>query len=95
MTYAHQLAVEAAKKARVKQKKKGYYTGIIGALLKPNDRCLVKIFERTHKLANKSEHEPHAVLRQPNSTIAVYKVRRVDGQGKIKTINQNFLLTVG
>ena len=66
-------------------------------MLKLADRCLVKILavEGTHKLADKWEHEPYVVLRQPNPTIPVYKVRREDGQGKIKTMHRNLLLPLG
>ena len=58
------------------------------------DRVLIRNLGLTgkHKLADKWEQKPYIVLEQPLSDIPVFKVRREDGTGRIKTLHRNQLL---
>lgn len=65
LSKAYQLAEEAAKKARVKQKQM-YDTKIRGANISIGNTVLVRIlaFDGKHKLSDKWEEEPYVLLSQ-------------------------------
>ena len=48
----------------------------------------------THKLADRWEEEIWVVIAQPNFTIPVYSVRKLDGSGRLRTLHRNMLLPV-
>jgi hypothetical protein len=67
-----------------------------GVLCK-GDRVLVRklAFEGKHKLADKWESQAYVVLEQPNVDIPVYKVKREDNIGRVRTMHRNLLLPIG
>ena len=89
LTKAYQLADEAAKKAREKQKK-NYDTKVRGAAVTVGDRVLVRIvaFDSKHKISDKWEEEPYVVVSQFNSDIPVFTVQHEDGTGIRRTLNR-------
>lgn len=93
---AYQLAEEAAKKARDKQKQT-YDTKVRGANILVGDKVLVRIvaFDGKHKLSNKWEEEPYDVIDQPNKDIPVFTVQRESGTGRKRTLHRNLLLPIG
>lgn len=97
MKQAHELANAAAEKARSRQKNL-YDIKVRGGTVKVGDRVLVKIVAHEpgkHKLADRWEEVPYTVLSQPNSDIPVFKVKREDGEGRVRTLHRNLLLPVG
>ena len=93
---AHELATEAATKARAKQRD-AYNTKVRGGVIKVGDRVLVKVvaFDGKHKLADRWEHDPYTVIRQPNDEIPVFTVRKENGEGRTRTLHRNLLLPIG
>ena len=93
---AYQLAEEAAKKARDKQKQT-YDTKVRGANILVGDKVLVRIvaFDGKHKLSNKWEEEPYDVIDQPNKDIPVFTVQREIGTGRKRILHRNLLLPIG
>ena len=52
-------------------------------------------FDRKHKISDRWEKEPYIVWEKPNRDIPVYKVKREDAVGKIRTLHRNLLLPIG
>lgn len=79
------------------EQKRNYDIRAKAAKLIAGDRVLVKVqaFEGKHKLADKWTAEIYVVMDQPNSDIPVYKVKREDGQGPVKTLHRNNLFHLG
>ena len=79
------------------RQKKNYDTKVKGACLQPKDRVLVKIvaFEGRHKIADKWEEDVYIIIGQPNHEIPVFKVRKENGTGRVRTLHRNLLLPVG
>lgn len=69
---------------------------IKSSVLKPDDLVLVKIvaFDGRHKLADKWENEPYVIINQPNDDIPVYRVKKQNGEGKIRVLHRNLLLPI-
>lgn len=61
------------------------------------DRVLVRVvsFDGKHKIQDRWEDHPYIIINQPNNEIPVFKVRREDGQGRIRTLHRNLLLPIG
>lgn len=69
---------------------------IKSSVLEPDDLVLVKIvaFDGRHKLADKLENDPYVVIIQPNDDIPVYRVKKQNGEGKIRVLHRNVLLPI-
>ena len=96
MKTAYHLAQKAAERAREKQSK-SYDLKVRGADLQEGDRVLVKVvaFDGKHKIADKWEEDPYQIVRQPNSDIPVFIVKRENGTGRTRTLHRNLLLPIG
>ena len=93
LDFAYSKATEEAK--RQAERYKAYYDKEVREnKLLVGDRVLIRNLGLTgkHKLADKWEQKPYIVLEQPLSDIPVFKVRREDGTGRIKTLHRNQLL---
>ena len=93
--YAQEL-VEARIGKAGEANKEWYDRKVRGATLQPGDQVLVRQvgIQGKHKLADRWEEEIWVVTAQPNSTIPVYSVRRLDGSGRLRTLHRNMLLPV-
>jgi hypothetical protein len=96
ISQAYHLAIEAAQKAREKQKG-GCDIRIRGVAIKPGDRVLVKVvsFDGKHKLADRWEQDPYIVVSQPNTDIPVYNLSKENNEGRTRTLHRNLLLPIG
>ena len=58
---------------------------------------LVKVltFDGKHKLADRWEEDPYIVQNQPNKDIPVFKIKKENGEGRIKTLHRKLLLPIG
>ena len=93
MKYAYQVAAkEAAKNAT--QNKERYDRKICETKVEVGDRVLVRKvgIQGKCKLADKWEMEPYLIINIPNSDIPVYRVKRVSGEGPLRTLHRNMLL---
>ena len=93
--YAQELVEARIRKAG--EANKGWYDRKVrGATLQPGDQVLVRQvgLQGKHKLADRWEEEIWVVTAQPNSTIPVYSVRKLDGSGRLRTLHRNMLLPV-
>lgn len=93
---AYKLAETANKNSQVRQKCH-YDTRVRGVTLMEGDRVLVRVvsFDGKHKIQDRWEDHPYIIIKQPNNEIPVFKVRREDGQGRIRTLHRNLLLPIG
>lgn len=68
------------------RQKRNYDVKIKSSVLKPDDLVLVKIvaFDGRHKLTDKWENDPYVVINQPSDDIPVYRVKKQNGEGKIR-----------
>lgn len=91
--FSYGLALKNIQVAQARQKR-NYDMKIKSSALKPDDLVLVKIvaFNGRHKLADKWEHGPYVVINQPNDDIPVYRVKKQNGEGKIRVLHRNVLL---
>ena len=82
--------------SREKQKR-NYDLRAKAARLLAGDRVLVKVLahEGKHKLADEWTADIYIVVDQPNVDIPVYRVKREDGQGPVKTLHRNNLFHLG
>ena len=95
MQQAHKLAAEASAKQGVKNQ--AFYNRKVNATsIEVYDSVLVRKthFDGKHKLADRWESEPYTVMEIPNPDIPVYKVRREDDTGPIRTLHRNLLLPI-
>ena len=93
--YAQELVEARISKAG--EANKGWYDRKVrGATLQPGYQVLVRQvgLQGKHKLADRWEEEIWVVTAQPNSTIPVYSVRKLDGNGRLRTLHRNMLLPV-
>ena len=92
---AFRVASESAKKSRLEQKTQ-YDHKVIGATVSVGDIVLVKklAFEGRHKLEDRWEEEAYEVVKQPDTEIPVFCVRKQDGSGKVRTLHRNHLLPI-
>ena len=67
-----------------------------GASLQPGDQVLLRQIglQGKNKLADRWQEEVYVVTSQPNASIPVFSVRRLDSRGKVKTVHRNLLLPV-
>ena len=90
LKHAHQV-VQAQLKGKGEASKKWYETKVQGAAL----QLLRQIgLQGKNKLADRWQEEVYVVTSQPNTSIPVFSVRRLDGRGKVKTVHMNLLLPV-
>ncbi|KAK3085220.1 hypothetical protein FSP39_000156 [Pinctada imbricata] len=96
MKYAYDIAQRNTKKAQEKHKTH-YDKRVNASSIEVGDRVLVKIvkFDGRHKLQNKWEEDIYVVVSKPNPDIPVYKVRKEDRSGRLRTLHRNLLLPVG
>jgi len=92
---AHKLAAEALAKQGARNK--ALYDRKAGASgLDVDDKVLVRQthFDGNHKLADRWKPNTYTVLEIPNPEIPVYRVKREDGIGPVKTVHRNLLLPI-
>lgn len=92
---AYDLASRASRSAQASQKSH-YDKKQRGAVVRPQDRVLVKIvaFDGKHKISDRWEHDIYVVQEQPNQEVPVYIVKREDGEGATRTLHRNLLLPI-
>ena len=90
-----ELAASNIKSAQARQKR-AYDSRTKGVYIHIGDRVLVKVvsFDGRHKLADRWEEIPYEVIDQPNFEIPVYKVRKENGEGPIRTLHRNLLYPI-
>ena len=95
MKHVHEL-VEARMKKSGENRKKWYDVKVRGASLQPGDHVLVRKvgLKGKQKLADRWEEEVCVVTSQPDSSIPVFTVRKLDGRGRSRTLHRNMLLPV-
>ena len=96
LTRSYELASSKSKMSQSRQKK-NYDKHVRGAVVQAGDCVLVKVvaWDGKHKIADRWEDEPYAVLEQPNPDIPVYVVCREDKVGPKRTLHRNLLLPIG
>ena len=95
LKHAHQV-VQARLKGKWEASQKWYSKKVRGASLQPGDQVLLRQIglQGKNKLADRWQEEVYVVTSQPNASIPVFSVRRLDGHGKVKTVHRNLLLPV-
>ena len=95
LKHAHQV-VQARLKGKGEASQKWYSKKVRGASLQPGDQVLLRQIglQGKNKLADRWQEEVYVVTSQPNASIPVFSVRRLDGHGKVKTVHRNLLLPV-
>ena len=95
LKHAHQV-VQARLKGKGEASQKWYAKKVRGATLQPGDQVLLRQIglQGKNKLADRWQEEVYVVTSQPNASIPVFSVRRLDGHGKVKTVHRNLLLPV-
>ena len=95
LKHAHQV-VQARLKGKGEASQKWYAKKVGGATLQPGDQVLLRhiVLQGKNKLADRWQEEVYVVTAQPNASILVFSVRRLDGHGKVKTVHRNLLLPV-
>lgn len=91
---AYEKARKATERAGIASKRR-YDEKARSSVLHPGDRVLVKnvSIRGKQKLADRWEKDPYVVVRQPNSDIPVYEVKREGTRfKKSKTLHRNLLL---
>ena len=90
-----ELAASNIKSAQARQKR-AYDNRTKGTYIHVGDRVLVKVvsFDGRHKLADRWEEIPYDVIDQPNPEIPVYKVRKENGEGPVRTLHRNLLYPI-
>ena len=85
-----------ATEAAAKKSKQRYDQNVRGANPQEGDVVLVKnlAFKGKHKLTNKWETPPYKVCRKPCQDAPVYVVKRLDGEGRERTLHRNHLLPI-
>jgi hypothetical protein len=88
---------EAWHKRRGERAKKNYDRRSKGVRLKEGDVVLVKrsAFDGRHKLQDRWQAPKYVVTEVPWKDGPVYKIKRVDGEGKEQTLHRNKLLPLG
>ena len=95
LKHAHQV-VQARLKGKGEASQKWYAKKVRGATLQLGDQVLLRQIglQGKNKLADRWQEEVYVVTSQPNASIPVFSVRRLDGRGKVKTVHRNLLLPV-
>ena len=95
LNHAHQV-VQGRLKEKGEASQKWYAKKVRGATLQPGDQVLLRQIglQGKNKLADRWQEEVYVVTSQPNASIPVFSVRRLDGKGKAKTVHRNLLLPV-
>lgn len=95
LKFSYNLALKNIQDAQTRQKR-NCHVKIKSNVLKPDDLVLVKIvaFDGRHNLADKWENDPYVVINQPNDDIPVYRVKKQNGEGKIRVLHRNLLLPI-
>ena len=77
-------------------RKKWYDVKVQGASLQPGDQVLVRKIglKGKQKLADRWEEDVFVVTSQPNTSVPVFKVHQLHGQGRSRTLHHNMLLPV-
>ena len=95
LRHAHEV-VQARLKGKGEASQKWYAKKVRGATLQLGDQVLLRQIglQGKNKLADRWQEEVYVVTSQPNASIPVFSVRRLDGRGKVKTVHRNLLLPV-
>lgn len=95
LKFSYNFALKNIQNAQARQKR-NYDMKIKSSVLKPDDLVLVKIvaFDGRHKLADKWENDPYVVINHPNDDIPIYRVKKQNGEGKIRVLHRNLLLPI-
>ena len=95
LKHAHQV-VQARLTGKGEASQKWYAKKVRGATLQLGDQVLLRQIglQGKNKLADRWQEEVYVVTSQPNASIPVFSVRRLDGHGKVKTVHRNLLLPV-
>ena len=95
MKYAHGV-VEDRIKRKGETRKEWYNKKVRGATLIPGDQVLLRRLglQGKNKLADRWEEEVFVVTSQPNTSIPVFTIRQLDGNGRSRTVHRNLLLPV-
>jgi transposase InsO family protein len=96
MEYAQQVASAASQESQTDNKKR-HDLRSRGAVLTVGDRVLTRnvALHGKCKLADRWQQEVYVVESQPNKDIPVFRIRRENGQGALKTLHRNLLLPIG
>ena len=93
LQWSHKLAQKHMEKQAAKAKK--YYDRRVRcSKLEPGDLVLVKRFgfKGKHKIQDRWEHHVYEVLESCHSSPLVFRVRREDGEGRVRVLHRNLLL---
>ena len=93
LQWSHKLAQKHMEKQAAKAKK--YYDRRVRcSKLEPGDLVLVKRFgfRGKHKIQDRWEHHVYEVLESCHSSPLVFRVRREDGEGRVRVLHRNVLL---
>ena len=95
LKHAHQV-VQARLTGKGEASQKWYAKKVRCATLQLGDQVLLRQIglQGKNKLADRWQEEVYVVTSQPNASIPVFSVRRLDGHGKVKTVHRNLLLPV-
>ena len=90
---AYRTANKAATKSGRKAKRQ-YDRRVREAKLLPGDRVLVKNLglKGKNKIADIWSEHVYVIREQPDGSIPVFRVQRMDGKGDVKTLHRNHLL---
>ena len=91
LNFAYKVAKDKA--VIQSQRSKTYYDKKIReSTLEVGDRVLMRNVTPKGKLDDKWEKEPFLVIEIPNEDIPVYRLKRENGKGPVKTLHRNLLL---
>ena len=90
---AYKLASSKMKDSHISQKRH-YNKRVCGNAIQIGDRVLVRNVQirGKRKLADNWEEDPYIIQDQPNKDIPVFKVKKEDGTGPVRTLHRNLLL---
>ena len=93
LAHAYKLADKSSKQKAHKHKDI-YDKKVKETKLLPGDRVLLRNYglKGPHKLADVWCEHPYLVVEQPDGSTPVFRIRREDGKGDLKTIHRNHLL---
>lgn len=95
LKFSYNLALKNIQDAQARQKRNNDLK-IKSSVLKPDDLVLVKIvaFDGRHKLSDKLENDPYVVINQTNDDYHVYRIKKQNGEGKIRVLHRHLLLPI-
>jgi len=88
---AYELADKQAERSAIRMKRQ-YDKKPTTSDIRPGDKVLLRNLVPKGKLDNAWEENVYIVIDRPNEDLPVYRVKRDDGQGRVKTMHRNHLL---